>query len=145
MIIGLRPSPDRLALDPWPVCLGLAGCQASPVSHDPHDSSRGRPPSSLEIPRFIRGNNVSLEAMHDELLGLDLQHSVPAVDVPVIFFLGRYDHHVDATIAARYFDSLLAPSKQLVWFENSAHNIPFEEPELFTGSVVTALRSIDFR
>ena len=99
----------------------------------------------MEIPRFIRGNNVSLEAMHDELLGLDLQHSVPAVDVPVIFFLGRYDHHVDATIAARYFDSLLAPSKQLVSFENSAHNIPFEEPELFTGSVVTALRSIDFR
>ena len=29
-----------------------------------------------EIPRFIRGNNVSLEAMHDELLELDLSHSV---------------------------------------------------------------------
>ncbi len=41
-----------------------------------------------EIPRFIRGNNVSLEAMHDELLELDLSHSLPAVDVPVVFFLG---------------------------------------------------------
>ena len=70
---------------------------------------------------------------------------MPAVDVPVIFFLGRYDRHVDATIAACYFDDLRAPSKQLVWFENSAHNIPFEEPELFTSSVVTVVRSIDIR
>lgn len=98
-----------------------------------------------EIPRFIRGNNVSLEAMHDELLGLDVPRSVPAVEVPVIFFLGRYDRHVDATIAACYFDNLVAPNKQLVWFENSAHNIPFEEPELFIGSVITALGSIDIR
>ncbi len=98
-----------------------------------------------EIPRFIRGNNVSLEAMHDELLGLDLSRSVRAVHVPVIFFLGRYDRHVDAAIAARYFDSLSSPGKQLVWFENSAHNIPFEEPALFTASVASVLRSIDTR
>jgi hypothetical protein len=70
-------------------------------------------------PRFIRSNDVSLEAMHNELLGLDVSRSVPAVDVPVIFFLGRYDRHVDATIAARYFDKLVA-EQALVWFENSA-------------------------
>jgi pimeloyl-ACP methyl ester carboxylesterase len=46
-----------------------------------------------EIPRFIRGNEVSLAAMHDELLGLDLAESVPALDVPVCFLLGRYDRH----------------------------------------------------
>ena len=83
--------------------------------------------------------------MHDELLGLDMPRSVPAVDVPVIFFLGRYDRHVDATIAARYLDNLVAPSKHVVWFENSAHNIPFEEPALFIRSVATALGSIDTR
>jgi hypothetical protein len=40
--------------------------------------------------------------MNQELLGLDLAHSVPSVDVPVFFFLGRYDRHVEATVAAKY-------------------------------------------
>jgi hypothetical protein len=29
-----------------------------------------------------------------------------------------------------------------VWFENSAHNVPFEEPELFNSKVVEELRRI---
>jgi|KBSSwiStaDraftv2_1062776.scaffolds.fasta_scaffold30331_2 pimeloyl-ACP methyl ester carboxylesterase len=95
-----------------------------------------------EIPRYIRGNNVSLAAMNDELLALDLPHMVPRVEVPVFFFVGRYDHHVDAAIAARYFADLQAPHKQLVWFENSAHNAPFEEPEEFTRKVVSVLQSV---
>lgn len=94
-----------------------------------------------EIPRFIRGNNVSLEAMNDELLNLDLARTVPSVDVPVIFMLGRYDRHVDAATASAYFEALRAPVKRLVWFENSAHNIPFEEPDLFNAAVVDELRS----
>src|SRR5947208_1071935 len=32
--------------------------------------------------QIIRGNNVSLEAMNRELLGLDLTRSVPSVDMP---------------------------------------------------------------
>ena len=95
-----------------------------------------------EIPRFIRGNDVSLAAMNDELLGLHLSAAVPSIDVPVFFFLGRYDRHADATVAARYLDSLDAPVKRVVWFENSAHNVPFEEPAAFTRSVVDVLRSV---
>jgi len=80
-----------------------------------------------EIWRIIGGNNVSLEAMNQELLTLDLNRSVRSVEVPVVFFLGKYDHHVDARIAAAYVVSLCAPVKRVVWFEKSAHNVPFEE------------------
>ena len=92
-----------------------------------------------EIPRFIRANDVSLEAMNDELLGLDLGRSVPRVAVPVFFFLGRYDHPVDARVSAAYLDGLEAPAKRVVWFEDSAHNVPFEEPARFCAAVVEAL------
>jgi pimeloyl-ACP methyl ester carboxylesterase len=88
-----------------------------------------------EIPRFIRGNTVSLDAMTPELLGLDLADSVPRLAVPALFFVGRYDRHVDATITAAYYDALVAPAKQLVWFEASAHNVPCEEPERFMNEV----------
>jgi proline iminopeptidase len=91
--------------------------------------------SPWEIPRLIHANNVSLEAMNEELLCLDLSRSVPSVDVPVLFFLGRYDRHTDAKLAGNYFETLHAPAKRLVWFEKSAHNIPFEEPGLFNATV----------
>jgi proline iminopeptidase len=95
-----------------------------------------------EIRRIIQGNNVSLEAMNQELLSLDLTHSVPSLEVPIVFFLGRYDRHVDARIAHAYLKGLRAPIKRVVWFENSAHNVPFEEPRLFNASVVRELQSL---
>jgi pimeloyl-ACP methyl ester carboxylesterase len=92
-----------------------------------------------ELPRFFHANDVSLEAMHAELQTLDLAKFVPALRVPVFFFLGRFDRHVDARIAAHYLETIDAPVKQTVWFENSAHNVPFEEPERFVAMVAKVL------
>lgn len=93
-----------------------------------------------ELPRFFRANDVSLEVMHAELLQLDLTREVTSVRVPVFFLLGRYDRQVDSRQAAAYFETLAAPRKQLIWFERSAHNVPFEEPEAFDAAVVQLLR-----
>lgn len=95
-----------------------------------------------ELVSIHRGIHASLRAMTPELLGLDLERAVRSVDAPVFFFLGRYDRHVDSTIAVGYLEALRAPSTQLVWFEHSAHNAPFEEAEMFNEAVVKALQSI---
>src|SRR5215475_12482987 len=79
--------------------------------------------------------------MHQELLNLNLTHSVLNLDVPVVMFLGRYDRHTDSRLSAAYLDSLRAPQKKLVWFEQSAHNVPFEQPQLFNSTVVRELES----
>lgn len=89
-----------------------------------------------EIPRLIRANNVSLAAMQQEIAALDLTTSVRSLDVPVYFLLGRYDHHVGSDIAASYFEALNAPCKAIIWFDESAHNPPFEEPDKFNATVV---------
>jgi proline iminopeptidase len=88
-----------------------------------------------EIPRFIRANELTLQVMMPELLTIDLRTAVPSLQVPVLFALGRHDRQVDARLAADYFAELAAPSRQLVWFEHSAHNVPFEEPERFNATV----------
>jgi proline iminopeptidase len=95
-----------------------------------------------EIPSFIHANEASLEAMNRELQELDLAGSVPRLETPVFFFLGRHDRHVEATVAAAYLEKLQAPLKRAVWFENAAHNAPFEEPDLFNAQVMNSLRSI---
>jgi pimeloyl-ACP methyl ester carboxylesterase len=89
-----------------------------------------------ELISVHRSFHTTVDAMMPELLRLDLEQAVPRVEVPVAFLLGRYDRQVDSTVAARYFDTLQAPRKELVWFEASAHNIPFEEPDTFNRAVI---------
>jgi pimeloyl-ACP methyl ester carboxylesterase len=44
---------------------------------------------------------------------------------------GRLDQVAPGEATQRFHDSLSAPSKQLVWFEKSAHTPHLEEPAKF--------------
>jgi pimeloyl-ACP methyl ester carboxylesterase len=70
---------------------------------------------------FFRGIFGSMRLLWPELLAVDLTRSVPEIKVPVFFMEGRFDREAPSDNAARYFDSLKAPSKELIWFEESAH------------------------
>lgn len=61
----------------------------------------------------------------------NLFNEVPKVKVPVIFCSGRHDFTVPAELSYRYFQSVKAPKKKFIWFENSAHSPNFEEPDKF--------------
>jgi pimeloyl-ACP methyl ester carboxylesterase len=62
--------------------------------------------------------------------------TVPELKVPVFVLEGRFDHEVPSEIAARYFALLRAPSKQLIWFERSAHLPHAEERDRFNEFLV---------
>ena len=89
----------------------------------------------MDIVRFGRGNRFSLDALRPEYSRVDLTQ-VRRLDVPVVFMLGRHDWHVPSVLAAKYFESIEAPSKRLIWFERSAHNPPFEEPDAFARAMI---------
>lgn len=48
--------------------------------------------------------------------------------MPVVVVQGRQDQVAPGTAAERYACLLQAPSKRLVWFENSAHTPHLDEP-----------------
>jgi pimeloyl-ACP methyl ester carboxylesterase len=77
-----------------------------------------------------QGSRFSLERLWPELLELDLR-GYRSFAVPVFFLLGRHDWQMFATLSAAYFDAIEAPCKRLVWFEESGHYPPFEEPQKF--------------
>lgn len=95
--------------------------------------------SPFEIAKFIRANERSLAAMTPELLRVDLRRKTREVPVPTIFFLGRFDHQISIGTAQAYWRSTRSPSKSLRLFGDSAHNIPFEEPEAFSACLKTSL------
>jgi pimeloyl-ACP methyl ester carboxylesterase len=47
---------------------------------------------------------------------------------PVFIFGGRYDYETVTEVARAWFDRVEAPTKKFVFFEHSAHMLPFEEP-----------------
>ena len=84
-----------------------------------------------DVIRTVRGISATQAALLAELAELDLVRSLPRLDVPVVMVQGRQDQVAPGEAAQRYVDSLDAPTKQLVWFEHSAHTPHLEEPEKF--------------
>lgn len=87
----------------------------------------------IDLVKFGRGNRFSLEQLEDEISQLDLSAQYRSFAVPMFFLLGRHDQHVSAIVAEEYVKAIQAPCKRLVWFEQSGHNPPFEEPDTFNA------------
>jgi pimeloyl-ACP methyl ester carboxylesterase len=103
----------------------------------------GGPESSIfDLPNIVRSQLFSPKIMWAEVSALNLMKAVPALKMPVFFFLGRHDHVVSSETSVAYFDMLTAPSKRLVWFEESAHEPPVEEPAKFNAAMVELVRPV---
>ena len=89
----------------------------------------------LDLIKFGQGNQFSLNHLWAEESQIRLTVDTN-FDVPIFFLLGRYDEQTPAVLAARYFDTIHTPCKRLIWFENSAHNPPFEEPKKFDDVII---------
>jgi len=87
--------------------------------------------SAADIIRTVRGISATQAALLPELARLDLAAALPRIDVPVVLVQGRHDQVAPGAAAQRYAGLLQAPSKQLVWFEDSAHTPHLEEPGKF--------------
>ena len=96
--------------------------------------------SLFESRTAMRGFRFTLDAMWAEASSLNLLESVPALQMPVFFFLGRNDHWVPAESSVAYIDALSAPSKRLVWFEESGHEPFVDEPAKFNALMAELVR-----
>jgi pimeloyl-ACP methyl ester carboxylesterase len=100
----------------------------------------GQESSIFELPNTWRGFRFSMKAMWAEVSRLNLIELVPALQMPVFFFLGRNDHWVPSETSVAYFDALTAPSKELVWFEESGHEPFVDEPGKFNAAMAELVR-----
>jgi pimeloyl-ACP methyl ester carboxylesterase len=87
--------------------------------------------SVADIVRTVRGITSTQTALLSELASTDLVHSVTQLEVPIVMVQGRLDQVAPAQATQAFHDSLSAPGKQLVWFDESAHTPHLEEPDRF--------------
>lgn len=84
----------------------------------------------------------TLNAMSTETSNVNLMKLVPALQMPVFFFLGRHDRWVPPEISVAYFNMLTAPSKTLAWFDESGHEPFVDEADKFNASMADLVRPV---
>lgn len=94
-----------------------------------------------DLAEVWKANDFSMQHLLSDVLTLDMTR-VRELRVPLFLFEGRHDHNVSSELAAQWFQSVKAPAKQLVWFEQSAHEVMIEEPGKTLLTLVRDVRPI---
>jgi pimeloyl-ACP methyl ester carboxylesterase len=142
--LGVPPYTGEAGLPKWKRCVRWLG-EFGAVWHSSEKFDRvGWMVSAIEYswPEKLRFNRAAarcLDLLYAELLSTNLIETVPQVLVPVFFVEGRYDQMAPVEVARRYFSSLIAPTKEWVLFENSAHFPQWEERDRFHKVLVNTV------
>jgi len=83
------------------------------------------------VEKTMAGMDFTRQTIGLEILqsGYDLFRDFPVSPIPVYFLTGRHDHETPGELAEDYYNVLEAPAKHFTWFENSAHNMMYDEPD----------------
>ena len=90
----------------------------------------------LDKINFVRGIVNTFNHVYQQLYEIDLRTGYTKLDVPVYFFLGRYDLNAPTVLVEEYEQLLEAPKKEIVWFEHSGHNPWINERDKFAREVI---------
>ncbi|MBL3657211.1 alpha/beta fold hydrolase [Fulvivirga sediminis] len=83
--------------------------------------------SEQDVMAIDNGTFFTLGCVMKELATVDLSN-IRRIPIPVIMLCGRHDYTTPTLPTIQWMKKLNAPKKKIVWFENSAHLIPVEEP-----------------
>lgn len=92
--------------------------------------------SSGDLVRTLRGMSATQASLLADLARMDVTRTLSHLEVPLVMAQGRLDQVAPGEAAERFLGSVEAPSKQLVWFEESAHTPHFEESDKFRDLIM---------
>ena len=88
-----------------------------------------------------RGSLLTLGRVLPEFVDVDFS-GIRRFPIPVVMFQGRHDYTTPTAPTEAWLAQVKAPSRQAVWFERSAHMVPWEEPGQMLVSLLTYVRPL---
>jgi len=85
--------------------------------------------SLFDLVKYYKGTFFNLNNLWNEVVDSNLFVQVPELKMPVYMTQGRHDQNCPISISKRWFDGLVAPKKEWIWFEKSAHSPIKNEPK----------------
>lgn len=95
--------------------------------------------SETDAQAIDQGNIFTLGKILPEFLKVDFKQ-VTEFPIPVFMFMGKHDYTTPSKPTELWLKNVEAPTKKGIWFENSAHLIPLEEPGKMLISLVKEVR-----
>ncbi|HLG57039.1 MAG TPA: alpha/beta hydrolase [Vicinamibacterales bacterium] len=92
--------------------------------------------SLADVYGFTRAQLFSLDVMIPQMQKIDVATLGTDFRVPIFFFQGRLDPYTRPALIAKYADTITAPRRELVWFEEAGHFPFFEDQERFTDELL---------
>ena len=98
--------------------------------------------TDADVESFMKGLSWSSRTAGAEaaVSNYSLFRQLPEVSIPIYIFAGRYDYSTPSTLAQEYYNSVKAPKKGFIWFEESGHTMIFEEPDKMTSELIAIAR-----
>ncbi len=94
---------------------------------------------AAQVKAIDQGSLFTLGRLLPEFVKVDFSQ-VKIFPIPVVMFLGRHDYTTPTAPTVAWLDQVKAPSKGAVWFERSAHMVPWEEPGKTLVSLLNHVR-----
>lgn len=94
-----------------------------------------------QVKAIDEGSILTLGRLLPEFVQVDYS-SVKRFPIPVVMFLGRHDYTTPTAPTEAWLKQVKAPRKQAVWFERSAHMVPWEEPGKLLVSLLATVRPL---
>jgi proline iminopeptidase len=133
--------PDLYTQRKWMGYYGGAVYRRKDAKHEGRAARLSPEYTDDDLRTMWKANDYSSDYLLADVVGLDYS-KMTRFDCPIILFNGRHDYNVSASAAAEWYAKVKAPSKALVWFENSAHEMFNEEPGRMLVSLVRYARPI---
>jgi len=129
------PAPDGsvsiqkiLTQRKWVIAFGGLTWGRSDFSYELNAAKLSPDYTPQDLAVLARSDLSSLTQLIGAMGNLHFDRTALTFGCPVFVFAGRYDYETPSAVAKAWFDRISAPKKGFVWFEHSAHMLPFEEP-----------------
>ena len=96
---------------------------------------------AAQVKAIDQGSLLTLGRLLPEFVQVDFSR-VKTFPIPVVMFLGRHDYTTPTQPTVDWLAQVKAPIKQAVWFEHSAHMVPWEEPGKTLVSLLNHVRPL---
>lgn len=94
-----------------------------------------------QVDAIDQGSLLTLGRVLPEFVDVDFS-GVRRFPIPVVMFLGRHDYTTPAAPTVDWMRTVRAPVKRIVWFEHSAHMVPWEEPGKLLVSLLEVVKPL---
>jgi pimeloyl-ACP methyl ester carboxylesterase len=98
--------------------------------------------TKADVKKWMKGDRLANETVAPQIVkaGYNLFEDLPEVEIPLYFFVGRYDYQTPGLLTEEYYNAVKAPAKELIWFEESAHFTIQVEPDKMTRELIRISR-----